>query len=185
MEKKFNETIIIDNGKPIYAINLTDKKAMSSRNSTHIIMRNGEIHFTDYYFAGCEFNFNDEAHAIAKEIFVSQIQVEIKKRILELKQLENIFRDVGLSECFGSVLVDNTKLLTELKKDIQTVNKDIQAVNKEIKHEITSVKSDIESVNADIKSVNAEVTEIKTETKSLVSEAIHENIKPIALKKKR
>ena len=89
--KKYNEKMIVRNGKMVYAISLSDKSNNRNSERTHILIENGEIHFSNNWYSDTiDFNFNDEAHKIAKDIFISQLQVDIKRRILELKQLEEI-----------------------------------------------------------------------------------------------
>lgn len=151
--KKYNEKMVIKNGKMIYAISLEDKNRKNSDRS-HIIMDNGKVYFTDSWFSGSvEFDFNDEAHKIAKEIFVSQLQVDIKRRILELKQLEEIFNDLGLKECLGNAIYDNSQRILEMKKEI----------TKDLKKDIKKIENKIEEKTV---------------------EAIEENVRPIARKKK-
>lgn len=135
MNKKYNETMVIKNGKMVYAISLKEKGANKS-DRTHIIIDNGEIKFCDSWFnSESEFNFNEEAHKIAKEIFVSQLQVDIKRRVLELKQLEEIFNDLNLSECFGTVLTDSTKKILELENKIDEIKEE----NKKIEKKTTKI----------------------------------------------
>lgn len=116
---KHNETIVIRNGKLMYAISLCDKGKPDASRGSYITIQDGEINFSDGHFSSrAEFDFGNDAHRAAKEIFVAQLQVDIKRRILELKQLEAVFREIGLPECLGSVLVDNTALLTEIRDEI-------------------------------------------------------------------
>ena len=85
MERKYNEKIIIRSGKLQYAIQLDEEK---SRN--HIIIENGKVYFTDsWYSDAVTFNFNDDAHRIAKEIFITQLQTDIKSKIAELRLLDS------------------------------------------------------------------------------------------------
>lgn len=131
--KKYNEKMIVRDGKMIYAISLADKNKESS-NRTHILMDRGQIYFSDsWYSNSLEFDFNEEAHKIAKEIFVSQLQVDIKKRILELKQLEEIFNELGLKECLGNAIYDNSQRILEMKKEItKDLKKDIKKIENKI-----------------------------------------------------
>lgn len=121
-KRKYNETIVIRDGQLVYAISLANKKASSNQSGggSYILIRNGQVHFEDvgWIRGATEFDLGNEAHLAAKEIFASQLQVDIKRRILELKQLEAVFREIDLPECFGSVLVDNTALLTEIRDEI-------------------------------------------------------------------
>lgn len=138
--KKYNEKMIVRNGKMIYAISLKDKNESDS-NRTHIMIEQGKVYFSDnWYSNSIEFNFNDDAHKIAKEIFVSQLQVDIKRRILELKQLEEIFNDIGLKECLGDALYDNSKRILEMKKEIQKdLRKDIKQLEASIEEKAIEV----------------------------------------------
>lgn len=130
--KKYNEKMLVRNGKMIYAISLEDKNKNNSDRS-HIIIENGKVYFTDSWFSGSvEFDFNDEAHKIAKEIFVSQLQVDIKRRILELKQLEEIFNDLGLKECLGNAIYDNSQRILEMKKEIKRIENKIEEKTVEV-----------------------------------------------------
>ena len=125
--KKYNEKMIVRNGKMIYAISLKDKNNSDS-NRSHILIQDGKVYFSDnWYSNSVEYDFNDEAHKIAKEIFVSQLQVDIKRRILELKQLEEIFNELGLKECLGNAIYDNSQRILEMKKkNKKDLRKDIK-----------------------------------------------------------
>lgn len=126
---KYNETMIIRNDKLIYAISLVDKAKSNNRSTSYIYTHNGKVVFADGWIELHEFDFNNESHQLAKEIFITELQTDIKRRILELKQLQSVFAELNLSECFGSVLVDNTKLLLEVKNEVAKVAKkeDVEA----------------------------------------------------------
>lgn len=138
--KKYNEKMIIRNGNMIYAISLKDKNDKNSDRS-HILIDNGKVYFSDNWYSGSvEYDFNDEAHKIAKEIFVSQLQTDIKKRILELKQLEEIFNEMGLKECLGNAIYDNSKRILEMKKEIKKdLRKDIKQIEGKIEEKTIEV----------------------------------------------
>lgn len=139
--KKYNEKMIVRNGKMIYAISLSDKASKSDNDRTHIIIEDGKIKFTDNWYSGAlEFNFNDEAHKVAKEIFVSQLQVDIKRRVLELKQLEEIFNDLGLKECLGNSIYDNSRRILEMKDEIK----------KDLKEDIKKIENKIEKKTVEV-----------------------------------
>lgn len=136
--RKYNEKMIIRNGKMIYAISLKDKSSQNKEDRNHILIDDGKVYFSDsWYSSAVEFNFNDEAHRIAKEIFVSQLQVDIKRRILELKQLEEIFDDIGLKECISDSIVNNSKILLELKE--QVINETKNEINDAIKEQVKPI----------------------------------------------
>lgn len=130
MSKKYNETMIIRNGQLIYAVSLKDK-ANEEKCSCYIYIDNGKIYFTDNVFRMLEFDFNNENHKIAKEIFITQLQTDIKRRILELKQLQAIFEELNLKECFGTVIEDNTKLLLEVKQEVEKISDTVKENMKE------------------------------------------------------
>lgn len=138
--KKYNEKMVIRNGKMVYAISLEDKNNKNSDRS-HIIINDGKVYFSDSWYSGSvEFNFNDDAHKIAKEIFVSQLQVDIKRRILELKQLEEIFDNLGLKECLGNSIYDNSQKILEMKKEItKDLKKDIKKIENKIEEKTIEV----------------------------------------------
>lgn len=118
MDKKYNETMIIRDGKLIYAVQLGGKEK-NNDNRSFIYIDKGEIYFSSSWFTTSEFDFNNETHRIAKEIFINQLQTSIKVRVAELKQLESVFRELNLLECIGTIIPDSSKILIEAKKDIQ------------------------------------------------------------------
>ena len=133
MNKKYNETMVVENGKMIYAISLKEK---SKSENNFIMIKNGEIYFTgERWYNPGSFDFNNETHRIAKEIFVSQLQVDIKRRVLELKQLEEIFKELNLSECLSDIIPNSAKMLTEVKGEIE----------KQLDNKIISINSQLDS----------------------------------------
>lgn len=124
---KINEKMIIRGGKLIYAVSLAEKVNEENRgNNAYIYTQKGEVRFDDGWMERHEFDFQNESHQLAKEIFVTELQADIKRRILELKQLQSVFAELNLSECFGSVLEDNTKLLLEVKNEVAAVTKAVE-----------------------------------------------------------
>ena len=115
--KKINETMIIRDGKLTYAITLDEKS--NGNHSTYIYMNRGQIYFDqDRWFSSTKFDFNDETHKIAKEIFINQLQTDIKTRVLELKQLQEVFYELNLSECLEDIIPSSAKLLGEIKQEM-------------------------------------------------------------------
>ena len=136
--RKYNEKMIINNWKMIYAISLKEKSNQRESDRNYIYIKDGQIYFSDSWYSNAvEFDFNDEAHRIAKEIFVSQLQVDIKRRILELKQLEEIFDSIDLKECISDSIVNNSKILLELKKEVIKETK--KEVNDAIKEQVKPI----------------------------------------------
>lgn len=93
MSKKIEETIVIRNEKMSYAVRLCSKlegegSRLENRNP-YMVVEDGKIKYLDSLYGNkSEFNFNDEVHAVAKEIFISGLRTAIKEEILRLKQLE-------------------------------------------------------------------------------------------------
>lgn len=130
MSKKYNETMIIRCGKLLYAVSLNDK-TKEEKPSCYIFMENGKVNFADSVFGIRSFDFNNENHQIAKEIFITELQTDIKRRILELKQLQSVFEELNLKECFGSVFEDNTKLVLEVKQEVEKIGKTVKEAIKD------------------------------------------------------
>lgn len=134
MRKKFNETMIIRNGKMIYAIQLVEQ---GNSDRSFIYMRDGQIYFGDSYFTPTKFDFENTTHQIAKEIFVNQLRVDIKSRVLELKQLQEIFKELDLVECLDDIIPNSVKLLEEVKQEVnKELNNKIIAMNETIQNQI-------------------------------------------------
>ncbi len=121
MNKKVEETIVIRNNKMVYAVRLSSKlegegSRIENRNP-YLIVEEGKIKYTDNLYSGkSEFRFDDEVHAVAKEIFISTLKGAIKEQILELKQLEMVLNELGLSECIEGTLQESASFLQGLKK---------------------------------------------------------------------
>ena len=156
MNKKYNETMVVENGKMIYAISLKEK---SNRENNFIMIKNGEIYFTgDRWYNQGSFDFNNETHRIAKEIFVSQLQVDIKRRVLELKQLEEIFKDLNLSECLSDIIPNSARMLTEVKEEMKKqLDNKIISINSQLDNKIDS------KIEEQVKPIARKKKKIKTE----------------------
>lgn len=107
--KKVEETIVIRNEKMIYAVRLKSKTegedGRRENNNPYLIVEGGKIKYIDHIYGNkSEFNFNDEVHTVAKEIFISGLKNAIKEEILQLKQLEsatflqNVRKFIGVGE---------------------------------------------------------------------------------------
>lgn len=154
MGQKYNEKIIINDGKLVYAIQLSENSEKH-----YILMEHGKVKFGERYITEyAKFDFNEEAHSIAKEIFVSQLQADIKSKIGELKLLEEVFKSINMQECLGTTIPDSSKILLEAKKDIK------QEVEKQVEVRVSMAEENLPN---------------------LVEEKIEENVKPIARKKEK
>lgn len=64
-------------------------------NNPYLIVEGGKIKYIDHIYGNkSEFNFNDEVHTVAKEIFISGLKNAIKEEILQLKQLELVLEEM-------------------------------------------------------------------------------------------
>lgn len=121
-EQKIKECIKIRNGKPIYCLQVEQGDS-----KMQIYINNGQI-----YFESCGYGFDNypifdidnQAHEIAKEVFISSLKTDIKNKILELKQLELILDQLDLKDIItpeiqeGSVFLRiKRKLLVEKVDD--------------------------------------------------------------------
>ncbi len=121
--KKVEETIVIRNEKMIYAVRLKSKTegedGRRENNNPYLIVEGGKIKYIDHIYGNkSEFNFNDEVHTVAKEIFISGLKNAIKEEILQLKQLELVLEEMNLKECIGDTLQESATFLQNVRKFI-------------------------------------------------------------------
>lgn len=119
--KKIEETIVIRNEKMIYAVRLKSKTegedGRRENNNPYLIVEGGKIKYIDHIYGNkSEFNFNDEVHTVAKEIFISGLKNAIKEEILQLKQLELVLEEMNLKECIGDTLQESATFLQNVRK---------------------------------------------------------------------
>lgn len=115
--KKIEETIVIRNDKMIYAVRLNSKTEGERNTNPYLIVENGKIKYVDHIFGDrSEFNFGNEVHVIAKEIFISGLQSAIKEEILQLKQLEFVLEEMNLKECIGDTIKENAIFLQDARR---------------------------------------------------------------------
>lgn len=118
MSRKIDETIVIRQNKMVYAVRLNSKDSSSiNSNNPYLIVEDGKIKFIDrIYDSKAEFNFSDEVHQIAKEVFIGALRNAIREELLQLKQLEMILNEMGLKDCLGDAVTVNAKFLLEEDK---------------------------------------------------------------------
>lgn len=121
MSKKVEETIIIRNDKLTYAVRLVSKVdgvgSKIENSNPYIITERGEIKFVDHLYGNkCEFNFDDNVHVVAKEIFISELRTAIKRQVLELKQIELVLNEMGLRDCIGDTVKQSISFLERVKQ---------------------------------------------------------------------
>ncbi len=88
------EAIKVSEGKCIYCV-----KYVQEDNKLFLYIRNGSVYFESNMYGFSDyptFNINNESHKIAKEIFIQQLKLDIRNKILELKQLESLLAEMGL-----------------------------------------------------------------------------------------
>lgn len=93
-ENRISEAIKVSDGKCIYCV-----KYVQGDNKLFLYIKNGSVYFESNMYGFSDyptFNINNESHKIAKEIFVQQLKLDIRNKILELKQLESLLTEMGL-----------------------------------------------------------------------------------------
>lgn len=134
---KIKEAIKTNYGKLIYVVQLEQ----DDNNKLQLyIDNNNTVYFdtNEYSFAGYKtFDLSVESNRIAKEIFLTQLQAEVKRRILELKQLELVLDELGLKEVIRKTIIDNSSILLETKDEI--VKQSIEASNKLIDERVRPI----------------------------------------------
>ncbi len=175
------EIMIAKNGKPRFAVRIDNLDNKNDAN--YVYIEDGDIKFSSSWLSNIvPFSLSNESHKIAKEIFTIGLQTAIKTKIMELKQLESIMKDINLGDCLGNVFIDNTKLLLEVNKNINDKTKRIEDISKQ--HINVMTTSDDEKFDECIKEISKKAIN-KEDVKECVENAIVENIKPIAVKKKK
>lgn len=173
------EIMIARNGKPLFAVRIDNME--KNRDANYVYIENGDIQFSSSWLSSIvPFQVGNESHKLAKEIFTVGLQAAVKTKVMELKQLESILKDINLAECLGNVLVDNTKLLLEVNSNFEKKTQEIvditeNQMKKAVNETTNTVKKAIEKIEE--VAVNGE------EIKDIVKESIIETVKPIAVKK--
>lgn len=114
------ETIKTSEGKLKYCLQVEQGEA-----KLQIYIRNGEIYFEscNYGFNSYPtFDFNNESHVIAKEVFVTSLKADVKNRCLELKQLESILDQLGLKDVISEEIQKGSFLLSIKQKLLGKAN---------------------------------------------------------------
>lgn len=126
---QIEEKIVIYNGELKYAVCLT-KDAKSNYDKTYLSIRDGKVYFESNWYGGIrEYDGSEESHQIAKSIFMSELQCAVRKRVSELKLLESVLNDIGISDVLGNVMFESQKMLItqqieEAKEEIKEVVED-------------------------------------------------------------
>jgi hypothetical protein len=181
-EIKTREIMIARNGKPIFAVRIDDIENENSE-ANYVYIENGDIKFSSSWLRSIvPFSLSNESHKLAKEIFTVGLQAAVKTKVMELKQLESILKDINLAECLGNVLIDNTKLLLEVNNNFEKKTQEIvEITEKQMKK---AAEETTNTVNKAIEKIE-EVAVNGDEIKDIVKSSIVETIKPIAVRKKK
>lgn len=172
---KIKEAVKVNNGKLVYVVQLTteqDNQKLqlyydeSKYSGSGIRFEDSKYEFNRYNV----FDIRSEGHRIAKEIFLTHLQAEIKTKILELKQLELVLDELGLVGVIRKTISENATMLLDVKDEI--IEETIKATDKIIE----------KTTN---KKVLKELKKVKEETDKLVDAKIEEQVRPIARKKKK
>ena len=134
---KIKEAIKTDYGKLKYVIQLEQ----GEDNKLQLyIDSNNKIYFDSnrYSFNNYEtFDLSSETHKVAKEMFLTYLQAEVKTRLLELKQLELVLDELGLKEVIRKTIVDNSSMLLNTKEEI--IKESIENTNKLIEEQVRPI----------------------------------------------
>ena len=133
---KIKEAIKTDGGKLKYVVQLeqdNNKMQLYIDNSNKIFFSSDE-----WTFNRCQtFDLSNESNRIAKEVFLTHLQAEVKTRILELKQLELVLDELGLKEVIRKTIVDNSSILLETKDEI--IKESIENTNRLIEEQVRPI----------------------------------------------
>lgn len=134
---KIKEAVKTDNGKLKYVIQLeqeANNKLFLYLDSQNRIYFDSNCYAFDRYTI---FDINTEGHKVAKEIFLTYLQAEVKTKLLELKQLELILDELGLKEVIRKTIIDNSSTLLESKEEI--IKESIENTNKIIESRVRPI----------------------------------------------
>lgn len=150
------EAIKTDYGKLKYVIQLNtegrkEKLQLYIDNNNKIYFDSNEYSFTNYPV----FDINTDAHKVAKEIFLTYLQAEVKTKLLELKQLELVLDELGLKEVIRETIIDNSSILIENRNEI--IEESIKQSNKLIDERVRKyARKDLKEKDCLIEEVNHE-----------------------------
>ena len=170
---KIKEAVKVNNGKLVYVVQLTtDQDNMKLQlyyndnkyNGSGITFEDNHWNFANYNV----FDINSEGHRIAKEIFLTHLQADIKTKILELKQLELVLDELGLVGVIRKTISENATMLLDVKDEI--IEETIKATDKIIEKQTS--KKVLKTLEANRKA-----------TEKMVDAKIEEQVRPIARKK--
>lgn len=114
MEMNVKETIKTEDGKLIYCLQIEQGEL-----KLQLYIRRGELYFEScrYGFDNFPtFDFNDEAQEMAKKIFINSLKTNIQNKIMQLKQLQSILDQAGLSNIIDDDLEKGGFLLSLKRK---------------------------------------------------------------------
>lgn len=114
MERKYNEMMMVKNGKLQYVITMEDRRENKSTDTAYIEIDNGEVRIGERWRSSfTSYNVGDETHKLAKETFTMHLRASIKEKINDLKMLEEIFLQLGQEDHFGKFI--ESEYIQEIK----------------------------------------------------------------------
>jgi hypothetical protein len=148
---QIKEAIRTDYGKLRYVIQLTTddnkgKLQLYIDSNNKIYFESNEYSFSNYPV----FDINTDAHRVAKEIFLTYLQAEVKTRLLELKQLELVLDELGLKEVIRKTIIDNSSILIANRNEIveESIKQSSKLIDKKVrKFARKNIEEDLEVSN--------------------------------------
>lgn len=135
---KIKEALKTEYGKLIYTIQLEQDE---ENNLQLYIGSDNKIRFESNRYSSFDsypiFDLNNEAHRVAKEVFLTYLQAEVKTRLLELKQLELVLDELGLKNVIRNTIIDNSSMLLETKEEI--IKESIENTNRLIEEQVRPI----------------------------------------------
>ncbi len=113
-EMKIKETIKTSDGKIQYCLQIEQGEM-----KLQLYIRHGELYFEscNYGFSSYPvFDFNDETQQLAKSVFINSLKTSIQNKIVELKQLQIILDQIGLSNIIDKDIEEGSFLLNVKRK---------------------------------------------------------------------
>ena len=194
---QIKEAVKVNNGKLVYVVQLTTENGNqklqlyydeSKYNGAGIRFEDNHYNFSNYNV----FDIRSEGHRIAKEIFLTHLQAEIKTKILELKQLELVLDELGLVGVIRKTISENATMLLDVKDEIieETIKATDKIIEKKTNKKVLKELEKVKEANAKTVETIIEVNEKNTrnmleQTKEQIDEAIEEQVRPIARKRKK
>ncbi len=188
---KIREAVKVNNGKLVYVIQLTTD---SGNEKLQLYFNDGSsygsagIRFEDNAYSFDRYNVFDirsEGHRVAKEIFLTHLQAEVKTKLLELKQLELVLDELGLVGVMRKTISENATILLNVKDEIieETIKATDEIIEKKTSNKVLKALEKNRKENEKI--IDAKIEEQAKITTKEIDKSIEEQVRPIARKSKK